>query len=100
MHNFTWRLDIDLNGANGNSAYWTNHSEAYGSPFDCQDEKVLISIEASPCGTQSISIHWRSATVAEKRQWASTSYDLVPMRSGTARHYESFIKDRLLGHPV
>ena len=27
MHDFTWRLDIDLNGANGNSAYGPRMTE-------------------------------------------------------------------------
>ena len=30
----------------------------------------------------------------------ATSYELVPMRSGTARHSEPLYKGRLLGHPV
>src|SRR6266850_2430476 len=27
MHNFTWRLDIDLNGAGDNTAFWKSHEE-------------------------------------------------------------------------
>ena len=33
MHDFIWRLDIDLNGADDNSAYWTRHEEKSYAPL-------------------------------------------------------------------
>src|ERR1700746_3681472 len=47
IHNFTWRLDFDLNGASANSAYWPSHSEQLMAPFGATDEKALIPMEAS-----------------------------------------------------
>src|SRR4029077_17532694 len=52
MHNFTWRLDIDLNGANNNSAYLTSHLENLTPPppapgATATDNMDLISTEGS-----------------------------------------------------
>jgi Cu2+-containing amine oxidase len=88
IHNFTWRLDIDLNGASDNSAYWTSHSEERTAPFGAKDEKVLIPMEASfvwdPERFNTLEIR---ADRLKNGKGHSTSYDLVPMRSGTARHH-------------
>ncbi len=87
IHNFTWRLDIDLNGADANSAYWTSHSEQLTAPFAATDEKVLIPIEQSlvwdPEHFNTLEIR---AAGLKNGNGHDTSYDLVPMRSGTARN--------------
>jgi Cu2+-containing amine oxidase len=89
MHNFTWRLDIDLNGANANSAYWTSHKENLKKPFGAEDEAVLIPMEASfvwdPEQFNTLEIRADGLKNGNKNP---TSYALVPMRSGTARHYD------------
>jgi primary-amine oxidase len=88
IHNFTWRLDIDLNGAKGNSAYWTSHEEQRMAPFGAQDEEVLIPMEASfvwdPEKFNTLEIR---ANALKNGKGHPTSYELVPMRTGTARHY-------------
>jgi len=102
MHNFTWRLDIDLNGANGNSAYWTKHKEDLTAPpclynrtgcSTATDRKELISVEGSkvwdPENFNTLMIQDRTLKNANGRP---TTYELVPMRSGTARHTEAFTK--------
>jgi len=50
MHNFTWRLDIDLNGAGGDSASLTSHNEDLTitpgpGVVNSTDEKDLMSVE-------------------------------------------------------
>jgi Cu2+-containing amine oxidase len=86
VHNFTWRLDIDLNGADGNSAYWTSHSQKLSVPFVATDEKKLISVEEGLVWDpeQFNTLEIRAAGLKNGRNHP-ISYDLIPMRSGTAR---------------
>jgi len=116
MHNFTWRLDIDLNGADDNSAYLTSHLEdltvspspspsppsgvyRYGST--AEDKKYLISVEGSrvwnPQHFNTLEIfdcfpEGPFCSTLENGRGHPTSYELVPMRTGTARHTEDFTK--------
>ena len=93
MHDFTWRLDIDLNGANQNSAYLTKHEENLTPPSTAVDSRELIEIEGSrvwnPQNFNTLVIEDRTLQNGNGRK---TSYELVPMRSGTARHSEFFLK--------
>jgi Cu2+-containing amine oxidase len=101
MHDFTWRLDIDLNGAGGDSAYLTRHVEKNLTPpfppaatgSTAQDHRGLISVEGSrewnPEEFNTLLIEDRTLLNGNGRH---TSYELVPMRSGTARHSEPFLK--------
>jgi len=95
MHNFTWRLDIDLNGANANSAYLTSHDEIFSptSPSTAKDQKILIPMEASfvwdPEHFNTLEI--RAAGLKNGKNH-DTAYELVPMRTGTARHSEPWTK--------
>jgi len=105
MHDFTWRLDIDLNGANENSAYLTSHLEDLNfppppSPYNPsdpgstgEDSMDLISVEGSrfwrPQNFNTLEIFDRTLENGNGRH---TSYELVPMRSGTARHNEPYTK--------
>jgi Cu2+-containing amine oxidase len=100
LHNFTWRLDIDLNGAGGDSAYLTNHVENFNPPppppgfqpgSTATDNRARISVEGSrvwnPQRFNTLVIEDSTLTNGNNR---ATSYELVPMRSGTARHTEPF----------
>ena len=102
MHDFTWRLDIDLNGADNNSAYLTSHEEDLTAPpcswnaIGCStatDNMDLISVEGSrfwrPQNFNTLQIRDRTL---ENGNGHRTSYELVPMRSGTARHTEAFTR--------
>jgi primary-amine oxidase len=110
MHNFTWRLDIDLNGADGDLAYLTSHLEDLNFPpppfpynpsdpgSTATDPKELISVEGSrfwrPQNFNTLEIRDRTLKndPPPPRHWRFTSYELVPMRSGTARHSEPYTK--------
>jgi Cu2+-containing amine oxidase len=94
MHNFTWRLDIDLNGANGNSARWTKHEENLAPENStAMDSSELILVEEGlvwdPQNFNTLQIQDNRLENGNGRR---TSYELVPMRSGTARHSEQFTK--------
>ena len=100
MHNFTWRLDIDLNGADDNSAYLTSHFENLMAPpcsfnpsgcSTARDKSDQILVEGSrfwkPQNFNSLQISDRTL---KNGNGHDTYYELVPMRSGTARHNEAF----------
>jgi Cu2+-containing amine oxidase len=96
MHDFTWRLDIDLNGANNNLAYLTGHFENLELPSSestATDKMALISVEGSrfwrPENFNTLGIANRNL---ENGHGRTTTYELVPMRSGTARHSEPYTK--------
>ena len=93
MHDFTWRLDIDLNGAGGDSAYLTSHHEDLTLPDStATDEKDRIEVEGgfvwNPQNFNTLEIR---DSILENGNMRPTSYELVPMRSGNARHSEDFI---------
>ncbi len=92
MHNFTWRLDIDLNGADANTAFWKSHSENLTVPSTGTDNKELINIEGSRVWNpeQFNTLEIRDARLRAGPQAPLTSYELMPLRSGTARHSEPF----------
>jgi len=87
MHNFTWRLDIDLNGAGGDSAYLTKHLENVPAPLKATDNKHLISTEGGrvwdPENFNTLEIFDRTL---QNERGRPTSYELVPLRTGTARY--------------
>jgi len=96
MHNFTWRLDIDLNGAGGDSASLTSHNEDLTitpgpGVVNSTDEKDLMSVEGglvwNPRNFNTLLIVDKTLKNGNNR---ATGYELVPMRSGTARHIEDF----------
>ena len=95
MHNFTWRLDIDLNGAGANTAFWKSHSENLTAPSKGTDNREPIMTEGSrvwnPEQYNTLEIQdarLRNKHLVENGLGRRTSYELLPMRSGTARHNE------------
>ena len=94
FHSFTWRLDVDLNGPGGDSAYMTRHDENLGVvPSTGSDSSRLIELEGgrtwSATRFNSIEIS-DSALVNDNGN--PTTYELVPVRSGTTRLSEAFSK--------
>src|SRR5262249_5571814 len=94
MHNFTWRLDIDLDGANGDSARWTTHTENLAPQNStAMDKSELILVEQGlvwyPQNFNTLQVQDNRLENGNGRR---TSYELVPLRSGTARHSEAFTK--------
>lgn len=98
-HTFSWRLDIDLNGSAGDSAFLTKHVES-GIPSSAIDSASLIATEGSRV--------WRATqfntleitdNVLQNGNGRRTSYELVPLRTGTGRHSEPFTqKDFWVSH--
>ena len=88
MHDFTWRLDIDLNGAGDDSVYLARHFELFSFGFD---DLFLIGVEGgrmwNPESFHTVEIFDRTLQNGRGRR---TSYELVPLRSGSARHSEDF----------
>jgi len=94
MHNFTWRLDIDLDGASYNSAYLTRHFERL-TPTDstATDKKELIEKERGLVwNPEKFNTLLIESNTLKNGNMRPTSYELVPMRTGTARHSEAFTK--------
>ena len=93
MHDFTWRLDIDLNGANQNSAYLSKHVEDLTAPSTATDTKELIEEEGSRVwNPQLFNTLEIFASGLHNGNGRDTYYELVPLRSGTARHSEPYTK--------
>jgi Cu2+-containing amine oxidase len=91
-HDFTWRLDIDLDGPSGDSVYLTRHLENLAvSPSTAEDRRELISVEGGrtwiPGEFNTLEIVDRTLRNGNGRQ---TSYELVPARHGNARHTEAY----------
>jgi Cu2+-containing amine oxidase len=92
MHNFSWRLDFDLNGSAGDSVRRATHLEnLQANPSSATDSEVLVALEASvpwkPVAFSSVEIE---DDVLKNGNGRVTSYELVPYRTGTARHTEPF----------
>jgi primary-amine oxidase len=93
MHDFTWRLDIDLNGPGDDSVYFTRHVENLTPPSTAMDDLLLIEVEGSrvwnPERFHTLEIFDSTLRNGNGRP---TSYELVPLRSGSARHSEDYTK--------
>jgi Cu2+-containing amine oxidase len=95
MHNVTWRLDIDLNGADGDGVQRTRHVESVPSQTNpgtsATDDRVPVATETAldwnP--TEFTTVEVSDATL-QNANGRGTAYELVPFRSGTARHSEAF----------
>ncbi len=91
MHDFTWRLDIDLNGSGGDSAHFTRHTESTAA-FSATDSASLITTES---GLLWNALQFNTLEITDSvltnNNGRQTSYGLVPLRMGTARHFESFL---------
>jgi primary-amine oxidase len=92
MHNFTWRLDIDLDGGLGDSAFLRRHVENLDvSPSTGADTEARITVEGgrkwSPTGFTTLEV--RDARLRNGRG-RRTAYELLPLRSGSARHTEPY----------
>jgi primary-amine oxidase len=93
MHNFTWRLDVDLNGPDDDSVYFSRHVENLTPPSTAVDNLLLVETEGSrvwnPERFHTLEIFDKTLHNGHGRP---TSYELIPLRSGSARHSEEFTK--------
>jgi Cu2+-containing amine oxidase len=92
MHSPTWRLDIDLDGWTGDSAFRGVHSEPLPGPT-ASDSEVLIPQEGGfawdPAEFTTLVVHDH---LLRNGRGSPTAYELLPLRYGTARHDEDFTR--------
>ncbi|MGH8655359.1 MAG: hypothetical protein ACREYE_25740 [Gammaproteobacteria bacterium] len=110
IHNFTWRLDIDLNGASGDSVYKTKHDwdPHVGSScgFLLDETTGEVNDPLKPCDSETLvspekGIVWNPLQFTTLKIGDSflvngngrpTSYELIPLRTGTARFIEAYTR--------
>jgi len=87
-HTVTWRLDVDLNGPDGDSVRLGRKLEtglwAHDVELPITRETGLVWNDAE---FNTLNIY--DATLTNDRG-QPTSYHLIPLRSGTARHFEAY----------
>ncbi|MGQ0658127.1 MAG: copper amine oxidase [Chromatiales bacterium] len=92
IHTITWRLDIDLNGFEGDSVREVTHIE---SPLNktARDSVALITTEGGRVWSASGFRYWRinDATLTNA-QGHSTGLRLIPVRSGMSRHDRAYTR--------
>lgn len=90
MHGPIWRLDIDLNGAGGDTAHLGTHTEV---GLTGVDTAPMIATEGfrdwTAANYNTIDIHDTSLKNAHGH---TSGYHLIPFRNGTPRHQENFTK--------
>ena len=92
MHNGLWRVDIDLAGAPNDSAMLMTHKEAGLTATDSmppfnggkEGRATWVATEFTEIGVID--------TVVKNARGHNIQYDLMPMRSGSARHQEAFMQ--------
>jgi hypothetical protein len=92
MHNALWYVDINLAGAAHNSVMLMKHSEPTGS-WTATDSMVPFNngVEGfADWNDKEFTELNISNTLVKNSQGHNISYDLMPMRTGTARHAEDF----------
>lgn len=99
IHDALWRVDIDLNGPNANSALLAWHPESTSPPphaVDCRTPfDGLTSPTCAPNASQEQSASWNDlefTTLVVEDKTTNTlghniGYHLQPVRTGTARHW-------------
>jgi primary-amine oxidase len=96
MHGPIWRLDIDLDGFPGDSVHLVKHIEPSSifTPLSANDTMSLIPFETGIKwnALQFTALHIQDATLKNARGHAS-AYHLMPLRTGTPRHFENFTKN-------
>jgi primary-amine oxidase len=90
MLNATWRLDLDVNGPEGDTAYRTRRLQS-AVDKTASDEKIPVATETAllwtPTEFTTVDVFDGTLKNANGR---ATGYKLIPLRSGTARHREAF----------
>jgi primary-amine oxidase len=92
MHNFTWRLDVDLGGPDLDSVRTTKHSEPLpGTTATDSSTRLQKDQGVGWRPRQFTSLEITDATLTNAGGHP-VSYELIPLRSGTSRHEEAFTK--------
>jgi primary-amine oxidase len=92
MHGAIWRLDIDLDGPSGDSAYLWKHIEQLPGR-GAIDTMQLIKTESGLVWNprEFTSLHIQDSTL-RNANGKSSGYGLTPLLPGTPRHQEAFTK--------
>jgi primary-amine oxidase len=94
MHSAMWRLDIDLNGFWGDAVRLGTHTENLPSPTPGSTATDTDPVVATEQGLDWNDLNFNSADVHDATltngRGSPTSYHLMPLRLGTARHDEPF----------
>lgn len=86
-HNALWRVDMDLNGPGGDTAYWMTHNEPTNPPFARDDETAFGTEGArqwSTTGRAGLIIEDNAVNAFGNR----IGYQFVPTENMNSRHYE------------
>jgi primary-amine oxidase len=90
-HGTVWRLDVDLNGASGDTASIMTHTENGSSSTDSMnDVNNAAGFQWSSLGFDMLAI--RDATLKNSKG-KTTELHLMPYRTGTPMHTEAFTKN-------
>lgn len=94
VHNLLWRVDVDLDGPNGDSVYLSRHLEPLGSQsWTDTVEKFNNGMEGNlqwnPKEFNSLRVR---STNLNNSNGLPTSYDLRPLYRGVARHAETWMQ--------
>jgi hypothetical protein len=86
MHNVTWRLDIDLNGPEGDSVRQSRHLES-STGATATDAELSFNTEGSRTWSPAQFTTWNvyDDTLVNE-QGKPSSFRLTPLRTGTSRH--------------
>jgi primary-amine oxidase len=95
MHDGLWRIDMDLNGAPNDSAYWMVHTEPSGSPLQASDTMAAFNggVEGSAVWD---ALKFNYVLIQDQLlvngRGHKVSYEFMPVRMGRAVHDELFSK--------
>ncbi len=89
MHDVLWYVDVDLDGADLDTAYDSRHEEGLPSPLEATDGEAAFNdgVEGGLAWDPEL---FRTVLVEDASTNAHGSrrgYELVPFRAGTARHH-------------
>ena len=91
MHGPVWRLDVAINGNDGDSVHQATHVE---SGMQATDESAMVASETGIVWDPSAftSLHIHDATL-KNGNGKPSAYHLMPLRTGSPRHEEPFTKN-------
>jgi hypothetical protein len=99
MHSGCWRVDMDLGGSSPNRVFVVRHIEPAGEPGLSKDivEPFNNGFEGFADWNPLEFTHLRIVNPAVKNaNGKPISYDLVPLRTGSARHYNNVLSPNQL----
>jgi primary-amine oxidase len=92
LHDSLWRIDLDINGAGGDSAFLTRHVEPVpGDPSGKNAEDVMTPFNGGVEGAEDWHPEEFNTLVVQDAALNATGrpmgYELEPLRTGTPRHF-------------